>query len=573
MDRAMRRCSWLLLVLLAWLPAPAADFELKVGAYFGEPVPISTPGLYAEVRNNTGQAARGRIEVRTEDRAVAWAELDLPPGTTRRTDLRLVGYARSTTDRMEVVLLVDSRPVARHMVTSAWFNTPTLVLSPKGSLVGLFNAYEAHMNQAGTTRAVIQAPESARSYQGATRVVLHDGAGLALNQAQMQALSSFVREGGELFFVASQDPAEYRGTPLESLYPLRPEGVRLLAAGYSVVTGAVLPGDKVLVKREDTPLLISGSRGLGRVCLVTAEMLTPSLLGEKTTFALLDRTVQADSDYSRWQPQELWGISHQDRLRFNTIALGLGLYFLAAGPLNFYFLRQRRRRVWALITLPVLALSFSALVLLYNAKTHGFEPRLQQFGLLRLESGQPLALYESTIFLDSLWEGKFSLDFSADADLSAATYYPPDEGFALGLVNGRQELRNLSLNAWSGAALFLVEAHPLSGPIVLDLQVENGLATGTIHNRSDLTLEDCELYQGGKRTALFRLPPGDLEVHFPLSDRPHPLAPPRSTLRSSVGLGGKALYLTGFLPSSPDPVTSTQVSRRGDLTLVAVRKR
>lgn len=569
----MRRCSWLLLVLLAWLPAPAADFDLKVGAYFGEPVPLATPGLYAEVQNNTGQAARGRIEVISEDRQVGWAELDLPPGTRRRTDLRLAGYPRSTTDRMEVVLLVDARPVARRTVTSAWFNTPTLVLSPKASLVGLFNAYEAHMNQAGTTRAVVQAPESSRSYQGAVRVILHDGAALALSQAQMQALSAYVREGGELLFVANQDPAEYRGTPLESLYPLRPEGVRLLSDGYSVVTGTVPSGDKVLVKREGSPLLIAGNRGLGRVYLVTAEMLTPSLLGEKTTFALIDRMAQGDSDYSRWQPQELWGISHQERLRFNSIALGLGLYFLAAGPLNFYFLRQRQRRVWALITLPVLALSFSALVLLYNAKTHGFQPRLQQFGLLRLESGQPLGLYESTIFLDSLWEGKFTLDFSAEADLSAATYYPPDDGFALGLVNGRQQLRNLSLNAWSGVALFLVEARPISGPITLDLRVENGVVLGTVHNQSDLTLEDCELYQGGKRTGPFRLPPGDREVHFPLGDRPHSLAPPRGTLRSSVGLGGKALYMTGFLPRSLDPVTSSQVDRRGDLTLVAVRKR
>ncbi len=576
----MHRCLWLVLLLLAVLPVQAAsDWDLKVGSYFGKPVPVGVPGVYAEILNNTARTARGRVEVYSGETRVAWAELELPPATRRRTELRMNGSAaRGGTDRLEVRLLVGDAVVAREHIESAWFNTPTLVLSPRESLVQLLNAYQTHNNQAGTTRAVELAPESPRPYQGAALIVLHDAAGLALSDVQMIALAAYVREGGDLLFIANQDPAEYRGTPLESLFPLSPEGVRELSGGYTVLTGTVSPNDNVLVKREGVPLMISGNRGLGRVHLITAEMVSPQLLGEKSTFALIDRLAVAGNDYSRWQPQELWGISHEDRLKFSSIALGLGLYFVAAGPLNFFFLRQRHRRVWALVTLPVLAVLFSGLVLLYTAHTRGFQPRLQQYGLLRLESGQKLGLYESTVFLDSLWEGKFTLECSPEADLNGGNYYPWDgtevDATEMGLSDGRLQLRNLSLNAWSGTALSLSESETLRGPIELDVTWSSSQVVGTLRNRSGLTLQDCQLFYNGKKTRLFPLPPGDTPVKLELLPEASETGDgTRDILRGSVALGGKAIYLTGFLPHSLDPLTASSIQRRTDLTLVAVRRR
>lgn len=573
----MHRCLWLVLLVLAFLPARASDFELDVSSYFGEPVPATVPGMYAEIQNNTARTVRGRVEAVSGEQVIAWAELELPPHARRRTELRVTAQPPATGDLLAIKLLVDGKLAARDTLSSDWFNSPVLVLSPKLSLVGLYKAYEAHHNIGGSTRAVVTAPESGRAYQGARLIIVHDAAGLALNEAQMLALASFVREGGEVLFIANQDPAEYRGTPLEGIFPLTPSGIKTLAAGYTVVTGTVPSGDKVVVKREGAPLLISGSRGLGRVYLITAEALTPSLLGEKTTFSLFDRLAMAERQDSRWQPQDLWGISHEDRLKFSTIALGLGLYFLAAGPLNFFFLRDRHRRVWVLLTLPLLSLTFSGLVLLYSSYARGFEPRLTQFGLLRLESGERLGLYEATIFLDSLWEGKFTLECGPEADLTSDDSYFIDPSAPrvtpFGLSDGRAELRDLALNAWSGTSLRLTQTLLLQGPIHLELQPVNGRMLGTLDNASGWTLEGCQIYHQGQRTSVFSLPPGQLAVDMPLGGAALTGNAVRDTMRSSVGLDPQSVYLTGFLPSSPDSLSTPGVQRRIDLTLVAVKGR
>ncbi|MCE7874696.1 hypothetical protein DYH09_30605 [bacterium CPR1] len=557
------------------MPAGAAgDFELKVDSYFGQPVPVGTPGLYAEISNQTGKSVQGRLEARFPDGELAgWVELELPAGSRRHTDLRLSLQPRHDRLKLDFKLLVEGRLRAVQSLEIRYLSNATLVLSPEPSLLGLVNAHELRVNQLATSRAVLRAPESSRAYLGASRVVLHDRARLALSELQMAALADFARSGGELVFIASGDPNEYRGTPLEAFFPMRPRKAVKLKAGYELLTGSLRSGDAVLVMREGHPLMIVAGRGLGRVYLITAEMTRPQLLGEKTSFALLDRMFAGGpNEWPRWQPQELWGLSHADRIRYPAIALALGSYFLAAGPLNFWFLRKRQRRVWALVTLPLLSLTFSALIVLYTAQTRGFEPRLEQFGLLRLESGQIRGLYEATIFLDTLWEGRYTLECGAEADLNAAGSYYGEDLIApeTGLCNGRLEMRDLRLNAWSGTTLLLTESCPLPGPITLELERQGGRLVGHVQNDSGLTLQECQFSDRGLASELFRLEPGRKSIAMALSKaHPRDVSDQRRVLRDTIHRGG-GLWLTGFLAQSPDPVTCQGVGRRHDHSLIAV---
>ncbi|GMU52779.1 MAG: hypothetical protein AMXMBFR33_19250 [Candidatus Xenobia bacterium] len=557
------------------MPAGAADdFELRVDSYFGQPVSVGTPGLYAEVSNQTGRTVQGRLEARFPDGELAgWVELELPAGSRRHTDLRVNLQPRHDRLKLELKLLVEGKLRAVQSLELRYLSNATLVLSPEPSLLGLVNAHELRVNHLATSRAVLRAPESARAYLGASRVVLHDRARLALSELQMAALADFARSGGELVFIATSDPNEYRGTPLEAFFPLQPVRTVTLKAGYELLTGNVLSGGTVLVKREGHPLMIAAGRGLGRVYLITAEMTRPQLLGEKTSFALLDRIFMGGpNDWPRWQPQELWGLSHADRIRYPAIALALGGYFLAAGPLNFWFLRKRQRRVWALLTLPLLSLTFSALIVLYTAQTRGFEPRLEQFGLLRLESGQNRGLYEATVFLDTLWEGTYTLECGAEADLSAAGSYYGEDLIAsgTGLCNGRLEMRDLKLNAWSGTTLLLTESRPLPGPVTLVLERQGDRLVGYVQNDSGLTLEECQFSDRGLASEFFRLEPGRKSIAMALSKAP-PRDPSeqRRVLLDTVHRGG-GLWLTGFLAQSPDPVTGQGVGRRRDENILAV---
>lgn len=575
--RFIRRFSscWLLLVCLVSMPARAADdFELKVDSYFGQPVSVGTPGLYAEVTNQTTRTVQGRLEARFPDGELAgWVELELPAGSRRHSDLRLSLQPRHDRLKLDFRLLVEGKLRAVESLELRYLSNATLVLSPEPGLLGLINAHELLVNQLATSRAVLRAPESARAYAGASRVVVHDRARLALSELQMAALADFARSGGELMFIATSDPNEYRGTPLDAFFPMRPEKAVTLQAGYELLSGSVRPGDNVLVKREGHPLMVAGGRGLGRAYLISAEMTRPQLLGEKTTFALLDRIfVGTPNDWPRWQPQELWGLSHADRIRYPAIALALGCYFLAAGPLNFWFLRNRQRRVWALLTLPLLSLTFSALIVLYTAQTRGFEPRLEQFGLLRLESGESRGLYEASVFLDTLWEGSYTLECGAEADLSAAGSYYGESlvSSGTGLRNGRLQMRDLKLNAWSGTTLLLTESCPLPGPITLELARQGDRLVGHVQNDSGLTLVECQFSDRGLASEFFRLEPGRRAISMALfKSPPRDSADQHRVLRDTVHRGG-GLWLIGFVSESPDPVSGPGVGRRRDHNLLAV---
>ncbi|MEW6282305.1 MAG: hypothetical protein AB1758_27105, partial [Candidatus Eremiobacterota bacterium] len=205
------------------------------------------------------------------------------------------------------------------------------------------------------------------------------------------------------------------------------------------------------------------------------------------------------------------------------------------------------------------------------------DARLNQGGVLVMDSGRTSAAYSGHVSLFAVWEGRYALRASPQVFIAPDEYggaQVRDVGLGWSDQGLCSEIRNVEVNAWSGTAFQPRSPFRTLGPVTLQLRLENGRYRGTVDNRSGWVLEDCVLLtRGHKPSQPFRLGAGCTPIDRGTRDRvEHPEgASDRSQLFASIGRPEPgAVWLAGWLTSSPEPVHLVQPSLRSDTTLVLV---
>ena len=399
---------------------------------------------------------------------------------------------------------------------------------------------------------------------GLGAIVIDNFDSSALSQVQGQALEQYVGLGGQLVLVGG---ASWRRTLSQlpaQLVPLQPQGTAAAAidpvldlrGGHSTlvapaVVGSLAAGARVvLADAAGTPLLAELDYGAGRVVEVTFDPADEPVASHAEEVraswaAILDRLTAPASGNSR---QPTTGVilapaggqlgatrgAADDALSallndtpanslppLRILGSLLVVYILLSGPLNYFVLRGRRKRELMWVTVPLIAVVFTAGSYGAGLLVHGRDYYVNEIQVLRASPGGAVdvASYDA-VFSPS--RGDLAIQLPAGA--LASTYLPVPSGLGQGaddrVVTGANpvvSLRNVAI--WSARDLKTDAGSRAGVAVEARLRLENGRIAGTVSNRGRTTVRRLTLFATDGRTAILAalLAPGaTLAVNAPL---------------------------------------------------------
>jgi hypothetical protein len=401
-------------------------------------------------------------------------------------------------------------------------------------------------------------PAGALLLSGLGAVVIDNFDTSSLSQSQGQALEQYVGLGGQLVLAGGNGWRRTLTQLPPALVPLRPQGsvpVALeplldLFAQHSTliapsVVGVLAPGARiVLADAGGNPLLAEMAYGAGRVVEVAFDPADEPVASHPAEVsaswaAVLGRIVPTPPPTflrqvgagvvlapqggpvafspSRSALDDAVSALLNDTPANSLPPLGilgglLVLYILVAGPLNYALLRLRRRRELMWVTVPLIAVLFTAGADAGGILVHGRDYYVNEIQILRVApSGAiDIASYDA-VFSPS--RGNVAVQLATNT--LAATYLPATAGLGQGgddrVLTGGSPLVDLrDLAVWSPRDL-KTEA-PARGTIVVEahLRLEQGRIRGTVTNRGLAAIRKLTLLATDGSTAAIaaRLAPG-----------------------------------------------------------------
>lgn len=560
----MKRLLIALLVLLA-TPAQAKPvLDLTVKPSLGNRVAYMQAIPLTVVVTNRGDSARIRIEAVPD--GDSWnglsgqkgeAVLDLPTGARKRVEL-LVPRMYGTPTLAITAWDGRTKVAERFLNLDVQYQQPKLVgvLSSEPSAFAYLASYKWTAGTRNDEVAVTPLdpelfPREAAALGSLDVLVVHDLPRLGLPAESQKAIAEWVRNGGRLLLYSSLDPREYRGSPLESLLPLRPNGT-VNAEGLPMLTGA-LDRAKTPLQRGNQPLLAIGPRVAGTVALVTMPLLSTDLLGSTRTEAVWKAFVHACNGHSARFPDlgDLSLLLAPPELKPPDLALVawfLLAYVVLVGPVNWMILRRQDRMLRIFLTVPALSGLFGLLAFTGGWLVRGDEVLLLESGQLGLHSGEAGGRWQGSTGLYSPRQQEYALSFPLETELledgSAGAGRWPTLSYVLG---ERLEVRRLQMRMWS------MRRFRSSRPVLLAgaIEVQPDGRRFRVTNRSELDLEHCAVAVGGRFSQPFDLAPGATATVEP--DQ-HAAAPPELGTRFATEyevLLGRASVEMSNAPKQP----------------------
>ena len=203
-------------------------------------------------------------------------------------------------------------------------------------------------------------------------------------------------------------------------------------------------------------------------------------------------------------------------------------YIALIGPINYLVLKRLDKREWAWVTMPALIGVFAVGAYAYGSALRGSDVIVNEVAIVRGAPDATEGAAQVYLGVFSPTRGTYQVALPGGALLSAPVNgdFFGGQGTVLDVVQGdTARVRNLSVGFGS---LRTVRAEtPAEVPLVhADLQLVNGVVTGTIRNDSTKVLEAPAVVLGGSVVVLSDIEPG---------------ATAKVTLRVSSNLFGTAL--------------------------------
>lgn len=471
----------------------------------------------------------------------------LPNNYSHELEVRLVAGDRVL---QTSTVAVEPQPNRAYLVGLAAAERGALALLPGASLPGQNRPIQlVDLNLADLP----DRPEGLASFDC---LVLNDVDTSSLAPEQVAALRAWVSRGGRLV-VGGGPGARRTAVGLdETLLPLLPQddvaldavpSLASLAGGeavrvpgpFLVARGQPLAG-AALATEEDLPLVRERAVGAGYVDWVALDLAASPFDAWVGTTAFWERLLAAGAAYPTWLPTDmsprqiqasqlsyaLGNLPGLDLPSVQGLALLLGAYILAVGPLNYLVLRWRRRLQWAWLTIPLLTILFSAGAFGLGYALRGSDLIVNKITILDLP-GDGTAYVRGYVGLFSPSQQAYEVQIEGDPLLSPMSrdYDPWGRGTAGGggemaLVQARPAVvRGLAVDQWSMQGLLAETTWPDAGRIAADLRLEGSSLAGQVRNETGYHLADAVLIQGSQFKRLGDLAPGQsVEVEMNLVD-------------------------------------------------------
>jgi hypothetical protein len=493
--------------------------------------------LAIEVRlQNEGAPVTG--ELRLQGGSQGGTRFSVPVDLPSPSDKRYTLYAQppSFGQQIEVLLVVGDKTVTSQKVAFTVHDLTQMTIGvvaaqPAGIVSGIqLPAVQNSANPVIIPLDVGDLPERLEAWSSLDRLIWQDVDSNQLSSKQIAALRGWLALGGRLIVVGgTSGPSVLSGFPDEIL-PYRPETTvdvapqtlsTLLAQVPDGATdvpalGGELTRGRALVTSGDRVVAADAAYGSGGVTVVGVDPTVGWIAESKATVALWRNLIPARSGTSIGtgdDSQIVGAVSDLPALALPPIG-GLVLllfgYIALIGPINYLVLKRLDKREWAWVTMPALIAIFAVGAYAYGSALRGSDVIVNEVAVVR---GAPDATEGSAqVYLGifSPTRGSYQVSMPGGALLSAPVTGDvfSGQGAVLDVVQGETaKVRDLSVGFGS---LRTVRAEtPADVPLLhADLQLVDGVVTGTIRNDSKVILEAPALVLGGNVVVLPDIAPG-----------------------------------------------------------------
>ncbi len=577
---------------LSGVQAQARGLSMEVstatGGYFkyGEWLPI-----WVQLENS-GPDVTAELQVRvsgSSGASVFAAPAPMPSGARKRIPLYVL--PNNFSHELEVQAVSDGEVLASKTIPIVGLANVTFtfgVIAPEQGALSLIKG----LVLPGRVRSIALADLSVRDFperpEGLSSfnvIVINDSDTSSLNNDQKAALVHWVSQGGQLVVgggtgairTASGIPDDLLAMTPTNLIEVSdlPELADFAGADpiqnpgpFSLATGET-GSSRTLVAVDGQPVVLEKTVGSGTAYFITLDLAAAPFNGWPGTTSFWEELVGPGAIYPDWLPPDMsprqitanqinYALSSLPSLDLPSIqglAILLGLYTLIVGPVNYAFLRWKKRLHWAWITIPVLTVAFSAGAFSLGYLMRGNDIILNKIAVVNPQPGGGASL--RTYFgLFSPAQQSYQIELNSTGLLSPIRPdYDPWSGRAYTgggetvFVQGTpSQVRGLSVDQWSMQGFMTEGIWEDFGEIVSDLNFSGSAIVGTFRNDTRITLTDVALVLGSNIQRFASLAPGEeVQVYLempnlvgpdfgnPLSyrlfesefSRPMPSGPPR----------------------------------------------
>lgn len=355
-------------------------------------------------------------------------------------------------------------------------------------------------------------PDLWAGYASTSLLILSQPGRLSLKNAQISAITDWVAAGGTLLIIPSGDPGEMDA--LKNLLPARVLGIREAPPSADLATPDAamlrLGGTAEIVRgTASAPFLVRGGHGLGQVYLAAVDISNPRIL---TDNAARDWWREIVSTTDRHRKQQL-NVGHPQMLATSPqlrppslggLTLFLLVYVLLVGPVNYFLLKRRDQLLWMYVTVPILALTFSAVSFAISYYTKGSIVLLRQISVAQIAQGSDEAVARTWFSLFSPRHADYSLSLRGKS-VVRGELDSEERSLTTALLDGFV-LRDVNVEMWAMRRFFGDTVVPLPATTSFHIDSSNRLH---MQNGADISLEKCVVYRGGMISEPFDLAAGN----------------------------------------------------------------
>jgi hypothetical protein len=522
---------------------PAYDGYVKNGEW----LPI-----WAEIENK-GKDIDGQISVQitgSSAKSTYAAEISLPSGAHKRVPLyilpnnfsrelevQFIAHTQGTQERDK--LLTQAKITVRPQANLTYMIG--LVAPERGGLA-LLNG----LSLPGQERPKVivdmgleDIPERQEGLRSFNLLVFNDSDTSRLTPAQAEALSGWVRQGGQLVIgggasaaltlaglpadlspVILNGQAELQAEALSGLVEFaNPQGGAIRTSGAFVYAKATpVAQARILAGSIPLPLVVESNYGSGKVDFVSLNLSSAPFNSWPDTIRFWNQLLAPLGEYPDGLPPDISlnqmrginmvgniaNIPALDLPSIQWLSLLLGLYIVLVGPVNYFILRKQRRMQLAWVTIPALTLLFSAGAFSIGYLLRGNDVILNQIALI-YPDGKDGAAVNNYLGLFSPSQQSYSLEVKTPGLLSTISngdFNSWGGGMLTGNANvtfiqgAQPKIKGLAIDQWSFQSFSEEEHWGQFGNLRGDLRLENEKIVGTIRNETHIPLTDSFLISG-----------------------------------------------------------------------------
>jgi len=378
---------------------------------------------------------------------------------------------------------------------------------------------------------VADLPDRIEAWSALDRLIWQDVDSNTLTTEQVAAMRGWLALGGRLIVVGgTAGPGVLSGFP-DAILPYRPATTLDVAPASLTTLLAQVPDDaadvpamsgelmrgRALVTSGDRVVAADAPYGSGGVTVIGLDptvgwiaetqatvalwrSLIPSRTGQMTGTGDDTQIVGAVSDLPALQLPPIGGL----------VLLLLG-YIALIGPINYFVLRRLDKREWAWVTMPALIAVFAAGAYAYGAALRGSDVIVNEVAIVRGAPGATEGAAQVYLGVFSPTRGTYQVALPGGALLSAPVNgdFFGGQGTVLDVVQGQPaRVRNLSVG-FGSLRTVRAETQAEVPLVTADLELVDGVVSGTIRNDSTKILEAPSVVLGGSVVVLPDIAPGD----------------------------------------------------------------